>query len=181
MTGDLSASGSVTEQATAASKSGPSESMKKQPPATCVCLRSVNAILCGFIWVHTCTCMYITICILLAEIFTRRNCLPIPAVGDFFYFFCSVKFLSHLNFIRCWASISNSASWVIKKFLWKRWCMHSVYQGLSSPSQRAWGRGYISHCMIILGSLACAHGVFQSWKLLIVYTLGTVCWRKRWW
>ena len=46
MTGDLSASGSVTEQATAASKSGPSESMKKQPPATSKVCK------CHLMWIH---------------------------------------------------------------------------------------------------------------------------------
>lgn len=53
MTGDLSASGSVTEQATAASKSGPSESMKKQPPAMSKVCK------CHLMWIHLGTYMYV--------------------------------------------------------------------------------------------------------------------------
>ena len=77
MTGDLSASGSVTEQAAAVSKSGPSESMKKQPPATSKVCK------CHLVWIHVGAYMYMYVYYHgIGRDFRQEKLFPI--IGDYF-------------------------------------------------------------------------------------------------
>ena len=111
--------------------------------------------------VDSCVCIHVHVCIImvLVEIFARRNCFLLLVIISV-QLFCSVKFLSHLDFIRYWANITNSA-WVFKTIYRSVGAYaYSVYQGLSPPPQRPeYEAMSLTHCMTILGSFACARGV----------------------